>query len=164
MILNNDNKKLSRRKRRIEQKNKMDDNMKLLMKKNKSEKKKKSLDKIKQSEIPLVNIKYDNDPKNLEKVLKELKKNHVVNKNFHEIKHEILLDYEGQFKLVGNLKVGDQIRETHTRFRNMDGYEAYINTIDQEFDSEDTVSDGYIYKLNIPQFKKNKQKSIWKRM
>ena len=40
--MNNENKKLSRnRKRRIEQKNKIDDNMKLLLNKIKSEKKKK---------------------------------------------------------------------------------------------------------------------------
>ena len=35
----------------------------------------------------------------------------------HEKKHEILLDYEGQFELVGNLKLGDQTRETRIRFR-----------------------------------------------
>ena len=30
--------------------------------------------------------------------------------------------------MVGNLKVGDQIRQTHSRFRNMDHFEAYINS------------------------------------
>ena len=78
----------------------------------------------------------------------------VVNENLHEIKHEILLDYEGEFEMVGNLKVGDQIRENHTRFRNINDYEAYINTIDQDYDSEGTIFDGYIYKLNTPQFNK----------
>ena len=72
----------------------------------------------------------------------------------HEIKHEILFDYEGEFEMVGNLKVGDQIRETRIRFRNINDYEAYINTIDQDYDSEDTISDGYIYKLITPQFNK----------
>ena len=157
MIMNNENKKLSRnRKRRIERKNKIDDNMKILLNKIKTEKRKrnKNLDKVKQLEILLVNSKYANDPKKLETALKELNKIHVVNKNLHEIKHEILLDYEGQFELVGNLKVGDQTRETRIRFRNMNDYEAYINTIDQDYDSEDTIFDGYIYKLNTPQFKK----------
>ena len=72
----------------------------------------------------------------------------------HEIKHEILLDYDGRFELLGNSKVGDQTRETHTRFKNFNDYEAYINTIDQDYDSEDTIFDGYLLKLNTPQFKK----------
>ena len=56
--------------------------------------------------------------------------------------------------MIGNLKVGDQIRQTHIRFRNMDDYEAYINSIDQDYDSEDAIFNGYIYKLNTPQFNK----------
>ena len=56
--------------------------------------------------------------------------------------------------MVGNLKVADQIRETHTRFINIKDYEAFIITIDQDFDSEDTFFNGYIYKINTPQFKK----------
>ena len=56
--------------------------------------------------------------------------------------------------MVGNLKVGDQIRETRIKFRNINDYEAYINTIDQDYDSEDTIFDGYVYKLNTPQFNK----------
>ena len=43
MIINNENKKLSRnRKRRIERKSKLSDDMKLLLNKNKSEKRKKT--------------------------------------------------------------------------------------------------------------------------
>ena len=153
----NENKKLSRnRKRRIERKNKLNDDMKLLLNKIKSEKKKKNknLEKIKQLQILLVNIKYANDPNKLENALKELNKIHVVNKNFHEIKQEILLDYTGDFEVVGNLKVGDQIRQTHIRFRNMDDFEAYINAIDQDYDSDDSIFNGYIYKINTPQFNK----------
>ena len=56
--------------------------------------------------------------------------------------------------MVGNLKVGDQIRQTHIRSRNMDDYEAYINAIDQDYESEDAIFKGYIYKLNSPQFNK----------
>ena len=157
MIINNENKKLSRnRKRRIKRKSKIDDNMKLLLNKIKSEKKKKNknLIGIKQLELLLVNIKYANNPNKLESALKELNKIQVVNKNLHENKHEILLDYEGGFEMVANLKVGDQIRETRIRFRNINDYEAYNNTIDQDYDSEDTIFDGYIYELNTPQFNK----------
>ena len=63
--MNNENKKLSRnRKRRIDRKNKIDENMKFLLNKIKSEKRKriKNLDKIKRLEILLINIKYANDP------------------------------------------------------------------------------------------------------
>ena len=157
MIINNENKKLSRnRKRRINRKNKIDDNMKLILNKIKSEKKKKKkdLNKIKQLEILLVNIKYANDPNKLQYELKELNKIKVVDKNLHEIKHKILRDYVGEFEMDGNLKVSDQIRQTKIRFRNMDDFEAYINSIDQDYDSEDTIFNGYIYKLNTPQFNK----------
>ena len=56
--------------------------------------------------------------------------------------------------MVGNLKVSDQIRQTHIRFRNMDDFEAYINAIDECYDAEDTIFNCYIYKLDTPQFKK----------
>ena len=56
--------------------------------------------------------------------------------------------------MVGNLKVGDQIRQTHSRLRNFDDFELYINSIDQDYDSEDAIFNGYIYKLDSPQFNK----------
>ena len=56
--------------------------------------------------------------------------------------------------MVGNLKVGDQIRQTHIRFRNVDDFESYINSIDQNYDSDDSIFNGYIYKINTPQFNK----------
>ena len=46
------------------------------------------------------------------------------------------------------------MRETRIRFRNINDYEAYINTDDQNYDSEDSIFNGYIYKLNTPQFNK----------
>ena len=155
--MNNENKKLSRnRKRRIERINKLNDDMKLLLNKIKSEKRKKNKnsDKIIELEILLVNIKYANNPNKLQSELKELNKIQVVNKNLHEIKQEILIDYVGVFEMVGNMKVGDQIRQTHIRFRNVDDFEAYINSIDQDYDSEDAIFNGYIYKIDTPQFKK----------
>ena len=56
--------------------------------------------------------------------------------------------------MIGNLKVGDQIRQTHARFRNMDDFEAYINSIDQDYDSDDSIFNGYFYKIDTPQFNK----------
>ena len=145
LIIENETKKLSRnRKRRIERKSKIDNNMKLFLNKIKTEniKKNKNLEIIKQLELLLVNIKYAKDPNKI----------HVITKNLHEIKNEILINYEGEFEMVGNLKVGDQIRQTHIRFRNISDYEAYINAIDQDYDSEDAIFNGYIHKLNTPQF------------
>ena len=56
--------------------------------------------------------------------------------------------------MVGNLKVGDQIRQTHIRFRNISDYEAYINSIDEGYDAEDAIFNGLIYKINTPIFNK----------
>ena len=126
----------------------------LFLNKIKSEKKKKNSDKIKQLEILLVEIKYALNPNNLQSALKELNKIQVVNKDLHEIKQEILQDYEVELEMVGNLKVGDQIRHPHMRFRNISDYEAYNNAIDQEYDTEDAIFNVYIYKLKTPQFNK----------
>ena len=50
----------------------------------------------------------------------------VFDKNLHEVKNEILLDYIGAFEMIGNLKVGDQIRQSNNRFRNMNDFEALL--------------------------------------
>ena len=76
----------------------------------------------------------------------------MLKKNLHEIKQEILIDYTGEFEKVGNLKVGDQIRQFHIRFRNVADYESYINAIDREYDSENALFNGYISKSDTPQF------------
>ena len=56
--------------------------------------------------------------------------------------------------MVGNLKVGDQIRQTNIRLRNLDDTEAYINAIDEGYDAEDGIFNGHFYKINTPHFKK----------
>ena len=160
MIIDNENKKLSRnRRRRIERKSKIDDDMKLLLNKIKSEKKKKNknLDKIKQLEILLVRIKYADTPDKLQNALKELNKIQVIDKNLHEIKYEILQDYDGTFEIVGTLLVGDHTKQTHIRFRKMIDFESYINKIDNGYDADDTIFIGYIYKVDTPQFQKVKR-------
>ena len=50
--------------------------------------------------------------------------------------------------MVRSLKNGDQIRQTITRFRKTNDYESYVNAIDQDYESEDAIFNGYIYKLN----------------
>ena len=152
----NENKMLSRnRKRRIEQINKINDDVKLLLNKIKKEKKKnKNFDKIKQLELLLVRIKYADKPNKLESNVKKLNKVQVNDKNLHENKNEILLDYVGEFEMDGDLKVGDQFRQTVTRFKFMDSFESYIISNDQDYDPEDAIFNGYNYRLDIPHFNK----------
>ena len=157
MIINNENKKLSRNtKRRIEQRNKINDDMKLLINKIKSEKKNKykKIDKIKQLELLTLRIKYADKPDKLESASKEMNKIQVINKILHENKQEMLQDHTGEFEMVGNIKIGDQNRQTHIRFRKMDDFEAYINAFDENYDAEDAVFNGYIFELDTPHFNK----------
>ena len=58
--------------------------------------------------------------------MKKLNKIHLVSTNFHEIKQELLGDYTVEFEMVGNLTVGDQIRQTHIGCRNNTDYEAFF--------------------------------------
>ena len=157
MIIDNENNKLSRnRKRRIERKNKMNNDLKLLLNKINTNKKNKNFDRLEQLESLLVKVKKADKPDKLEEALREVNKIQVVNNNLHEIKNEILLDYVGEFETVGNLKVGDQIRQTNIRFRNINDYEAYINAIDEGYVAEDAIFNGYIHKLTS-QFNKKTQ-------
>ena len=41
--------------------------------------------------------------------------------------------------MVGKILPGDQKRETHTRFRNMDDFESYVNAIDERYEAEDAI-------------------------
>ena len=155
MILKNDNKSLSgNRRKRIERKSKMDGNMKSLLNKIETGKKKKNenFDKSKELEIELGKIKNANNPKSLQSELKELNKTQVVTIHLHKIKQEILIGYTSEFETVGRLRIADQTRETQIRFRNVNDYEAYTNAIDQDYESEDTIFNGYIYKIDTTQF------------
>ena len=53
--------------------------------------------------------------------------------------------------MVGRIKIADRIRQPHIRFRNIDYYGSYINAFDQDYESEDAIFNGYIYKINTPQ-------------
>ena len=110
---------------------------------------------MKQLGILILKIKYSNYPYKLQSSLKELNKIQVNNKNLHEIEQKILVDYTGEFKRVVYLKVGDQIRQTDNRFRNMVDFESYNNAIDEGYDAEDAIFNGYICKSITPQFNLN---------
>ena len=49
--------------------------------------------------------------------------------------------------MVSRLKIADQIRTTHIRFRNMTDYEAYIKSIDEGYDVEAAIVNDYIHKI-----------------
>ena len=67
--------------------------------------------------------------------------------NLHEIKNEILEDYTGDFELIGKMIIGPVEYKTNIRFKNMDDSERYINAIDVDYDSEDVIFTGYVYKF-----------------
>ena len=154
MTMDNENKKLSRsRKRRIERKFELDDKMKSLLNKNEFEmkKKNKTFDKIKILEIESIKFINAINPKQLPSDSIDLNKIQVVDKKLHENKGKILVDHTGEFEMVGSLKVGDQICQTYFSFRNITDYEAYINSIDKGYDAEDSFINCYFYKINTPQ-------------
>ena len=54
--------------------------------------------------------------------------------------------------MVGELSIADHICQTHIIFRNINFYQIYISAIDQDYESEDAILNGYIYKINTLQF------------
>ena len=72
--------------------------------------------------------------------------------NVNEIKIEILLNYSGDFELIGSMLIGELEQKTKIRFRNVEDFEIYINAIVVGYESEDVVFAGWLYKINTPQF------------
>ena len=58
--------------------------------------------------------------------------------------------------------IGPVKHKTKIRFQNTDDFENYINAIDIDYDSEDVILSGYVYKLNTPQFNVAKQNTYAK--
>ena len=147
--MNNDNKKLSRnRKRRIDQKIKMDEKMKSILNNIKTEKKKKNkkFDKSKHLEIELIK-KSANSPNKLLSELKELNKILVIDKIFNEIKQEILRDYAGEFEMVENYQLQIMFGKLTLDLELLLTFESYINAIGQDYQFEDAVFNGYICRI-----------------
>ena len=76
----------------------------------------------------------------------------MLRKNIYQIKQGILVDFNGEFEMVGNLSLEDQIRGTHIRFRNMVDFESYINAVDEGYEAGDAIFNGYTHKSKTPQF------------
>ena len=93
----------------------------------------------------------------------ELKKEVYVNGlNLYEIKTQILQEYTGDFELNELIIIGPIEDKTNIRFKKMDDFESYINAIDVDYDSEDVIFTGYIFKLNTPQFNVVKRRTYGK--
>ena len=82
--------------------------------------------------------------------------------NLHEIKIETLQDYTGDFELNALMIVGPIEHKTNNRFKNVDDFESYIGAIHIDYDSEDVIFTGYVYKLNTPQLKVVKRSAYGK--
>ena len=54
--------------------------------------------------------------------------------------------------MVGKLSAAAQIRTSHFGFRNITDYEAYIISIHEGYDAEDSIFNGYVYKINTLQY------------
>ena len=87
---------------------------------------------------------------------------YVNNLNLHEIKNENLEDYTGDFELIGKMIIGPVELKTNISFKNMDDFERYINAIDNDYDSDDVIFTGFVYKLNTPQIKVVKRSAYGK--
>ena len=101
--------------------------------------------------VKLVENRYFNNPNSWEFKMNGLNKIEVIVRNLHEIKNEILREYEGDFEMIGSLKVGDQFWQTHITFRNIVDDEHYLNAIYEGYGSEYSIFNGYICILNTPQ-------------
>ena len=124
----------------------MDDKVKSILNAIKLERKKKNknANEVKKLEKESVKMKYSKNPNKLQSALKESNEIQLHIKNLREIRQEILVNYTGEFEMVGNLEVRDQIRQTHIRFRKITDYEAYINSVDEGYDVEDAIFNGYL--------------------
>ena len=72
--------------------------------------------------------------------------------NTHEIKSDILSDYERDFEMICDLITGRNVRKTHNNFGVIIHYEAYINAKDMDYDSEDRIFQGVFLELDTPVF------------
>ena len=125
-----------------------------LLKKGKQAKKKenKNIDQFRELEIELVKIKYVNNHNKLQSELEKLKKIQVVDLILHENENDIFQNITGESEMVGTVVFGENSRKTHFRFRKINHYLAYFNSIDQGYESEDSVFNSCLYRLNTPQF------------
>ena len=108
-------------------------------------KKKKNLDKNKDLEIELVKIKYADYPSKLDNALREVIKMEINDMNFHEIRDEVIKEYNGAFEMDGSMVFDEKVRKTNIRFRNFKVFENFINGLDENgYEIDDSNFTGFI--------------------
>ena len=90
----------------------------------------------------MVTLKHSNFLIKLENPIKELNRSFVVDITLHQIEEEILKNYTADFEMIGTSVVGENLRSTHIRFRNIIEYENHFHSINDGCDSERTVFNG----------------------
>ena len=55
----------------------------------------------------------------LESELREVNKIRDVDLNLHDIKEKFLVDYTGDFEMIGTLIIGENVGNTHIRFEKL---------------------------------------------
>ena len=55
--------------------------------------------------------------------------------------------------MIGSMLIGEIEEKTLFIFRKVDDFEGYINAIDIDYDSDDVIFTGWLYKINNFQFK-----------
>ena len=78
--------------------------------------------------------------------------------NLPEKKSEILIDYTGYIEMIGKIVVEEiEPKKTNIRFENIANYEVYKKAYGLDYDSEDVILTGWLYKLNTPDFNRAKK-------
>ena len=65
--------------------------------------------------------------------------------------------------MIGDSDIQEHKQTLAKRFQNFEQYESVINTFHMDYDADDTIFTGYIYKLNAPEFNKVKRSEYGKR-
>ena len=60
-------------------------------------------------------------------------------------------DYEDEIEMIAVLSIGEHVRRTHFKFRNVEDNETQINATDMDYDSEDSIFTGVVCKSDTPQ-------------
>ena len=58
--------------------------------------------------------------------------------------------------MIGYMLIGQIKQKTNITFKKFDDFEAYINALDDDYDSEDVIFTGWLYIFKTPDFNKVK--------
>ena len=54
--------------------------------------------------------------------------------------------------MIRSMRLGETEQKTDYRFKNIASFETYNNAIDVDYNSEDVIFTGWLYKLNTPEY------------